>query len=243
MRCVVAVVAIAAMAGLAGCTGSLHVNTGDRSTPGAVALPLATAASVPLNGRTEAEVSIVSGFATVSVSAGSIGDHLFELTGTPGDALPTATLTGDTVAVTNGHPLSNRSASDSVRIVLNPDVRWRVALSGGATSAVVDLSAAHLVAVDVTQGVSSLEVTLPAQSGTTQLALAAGVSSLRVHTRGDEPARATLSAGAGSAVIDGQTHTGIAAGSMFAGAGWDTAANRVDIECSAGIGALVVDQV
>jgi hypothetical protein len=243
MRVVVAVVALAAVVGLTGCTGSLHVQTDDRTTAGAVALPLATAASVPLNGRTEAELSVVSGFATVSVSAGSIGDHLFELTGTPGDALPAATLTGDTVAITNGHPLSNQSLSDSVRIVLNPGVRWRIALSGGATSAVVDLSAAHLVAVDVTQGVSSLEVTLPAQSGTTQLALAAGVSSLRVHTRGAEPARATLSAGAGSAVIDGQTHTGVAAGSMFAGAGWDAAANRVDIECSAGIGALVVDQV
>jgi hypothetical protein len=247
MRCVVAVVALAAavgFVGLTGCSGSLHVDTDGPTAPGIQgALPLATTASAPLKGRTQAELSIVSGFSTISVSAGPIGDRLFELSGTPGDVLPAAALTGDTVAITNGHALSNHPTSDSVRIVLNPNVRWRVALSGGATSAVVDLSAAHLAAVDVTQGISSFEVTLPAQAGTTQLALAAGVSSLRVHTRGAEPARATLSAGAGSAVIDGETHTGVAAGSIFAGPGWDAAANRVDIECSAGIGALVVDQV
>ena len=247
MRRVLAAAVLAALAGLTACSGSLHLTDGGLTHGGLTganpALPSAGTGSLPLDGRTAAELDIVSGFSTVSVTAAPIGGRLLEVTGTPATAPPTAAATGDTVAVSSGHPVTGGPVSDAVQIVLNSSVRWQVALSGGAASAIVDLSAARVSSVEVVQGVSSLEVTLPAQAGTTEVTLAAGASSLRVHTRGGEPARATLSAGAGSAVIDGETHSGVAAGSSFTGAGWDTATARVDIECSAGVGALVVDEV
>jgi hypothetical protein len=236
------VAALVAAAVLTSCAGSLRLNAPAGSRP-AAGFPLISAPSIPLGGRRQAELNIVAGFASVSITAGAIGGRLLELSGTPGSAAPSATLAGDIVAVGNAHPSSGPPASDTVQIVLNPNVRWHVVLSGGATAAIVDLSAASVSAVDVTQGVSSLEVSLPAESGTTALTLTAGVSSLRVHTHGNEPARATLSAGAGSAVIDGVAHSGIAAGSSYAGTGWDAAASRVDLECAAGVGSLIIDQI
>ena len=241
MRRILAVAILAALATLVGCTSSIHVAAKPNST-NVAGLPVPTVASVPLAGRTQAELDVVSGFATVTITIGSTNDQLLELAGTPGTATPTAILAGDTVAISNAHPANGATASDTARIVLNPNVRWQVALSGGATSAIVDLTGGQVSGVDVTQGVSSLELTTPAQAGTTNLDLAAGVSSLRVHTRGAEPARATLAGGAGNVVIDGVAHSGVAAGSSFASDGWDAAANRVDIECSAGVSSLVVDQ-
>lgn len=237
MRSVIAV-AVAAAAVLTGCSGSIHL-----AAPGvsnAQSTTLTNTVSVPRGGRASAELDVVSGFTTLSITAAPLGDGLVRVNGKVGFAPLSATLSGNTVAIAN---TGAAPGSDTAQIVLNANVRWRVALDAGDSSALIDLSSTRVDSLEVTQGVSSLVVTLPAQTGTTALMLAAGVSSLNVHTRGNEPVRATLSAGAGNAVIDGVVHTGIAAGSSFASTGWDSARNRVDIECSAGIGALVIDQL
>jgi hypothetical protein len=234
--------AIAIMA-LSACTGSLHLRPAGPNNTGAVALPLGGSATVPLSGRTVAELHIVAGFTAVSITTGATGADLIRASTPAGSGLlPVVTVTGNVAAVGNRSAPSG-GGNGALLVVLNRSVRWQVSLDGGASSAIVDLTGAQVSGVDLTQGVSSLEVTLPAQAGTIPMTIAAGVSSLRVHVSGSEPARATLSAGAGNVVIDGVAHSGIAAGTSFASSGWDTSANRVDIQCSAGISTLLVDQV
>jgi hypothetical protein len=244
MRRVLAGAVLAAFLCLTACSGSLHV-TGPNAdaTAGGAGGAAPAAASIPRAGRTQAELDVVAGFTTVAVTVAPIGDRLLEVGGASATTPPAAILAGDTVAILTSHPGAGGSASDTARIVLNPNVRWHIALSGGAATVTVNLSGGSVSAIDVTQGISSLEVIVPAQAGTTAVELAAGVSLLRVHTRGNEPARATLAGGAGNVVIDGVVHSGVAAGSSFASAGWDAATNRVDVECSAGVSSLIVDQI
>jgi hypothetical protein len=54
------------------------------------------------------------------------------------------------------------------------------------------------------------------------------------------PARLRLDGGAASATLAGQTHTGLAGGTVHAAAGWAGAASRYDIEAPAGLSVISV---
>ena len=51
-----------------------------------------------------------------------------------------------------------------------------------------------------------------------------------------------VGAGAGAVTLDGTTHNGVAAGSVFASTGWQQATDRYDVDASGGVSALVVDR-
>lgn len=246
MRRIIATPILTAIAivALSACTGSLPLHlAGPDNGPAAVLAP-GGAATAPLSGRTIAQLHIVAGFTAISITTGATGTDLLRATIPAGSGLlPVITVTGNVADVGNRSASPGGGGSAGLLVVLNRDVRWQVSLDGGASSAIVDLSGAKVSGFDLTQGVSSLDVTLPAQAGTVPMTIAAGASSLRVHVSGNEPTRAILSAGAGNVVIDGVAHSGIAAGTSFASAGWETSTSRVDIQCSAGISTLLVDQV
>jgi len=230
------------VAGLTGCDRDLVV-TGPSSIAVPV-LPVTSVASVPIGGRVAAELHVVSGFTTLTITTGDIGDDLVRATAAAGSRVrPAVSLAGNIVAVGNAPSPPGGSGPASVALILNPSVRWQLSLDAGATAVVINLAGGSVSGVDVAQGVSSLQLTLPPVTGTTVISIAAGVSSLIVHLHGHEPVRATLSSGAGSATIDGGSHSGIAAGSSFTPAGWASATDRVDVACSAGVGALVIDRV
>jgi hypothetical protein len=241
MRSIVAAAAVFVLAAATACDGGLHVARADNAALSPVGR--SPVASAPLDGQSAAELHVSGGLTTIDVTSGAIGNDLFRATTAPGSGqVPVAAVTGNVVSLAE-HGISAGNGLAAIAVILNPRVTWSISLDGGASSAVLDLSGAHVAAVDLTQGVSFLEVTLPAASGTTRLAIAAGASQVQVHLHGTEPVRATLSAGAGSVTLDGVTHSGIAAGTSFATAGWDAAAQRVDIECSSGVSTIVIDRV
>jgi hypothetical protein len=41
--------------------------------------------------------------------------------------------------------------------------------------------------------------------------------------------------------IDGAVHSGVAGGTAFVSPGWDSASDRYDIDCAAGVSQLFVD--
>jgi hypothetical protein len=225
--------------------GALTLTGCDRSITlpahGSVGSP-AVGVTVPLSGRASAQLDVVAGFTTVLIRVGSIGGDLVQVSGdSPAGPLALATAHGNVVTISRRASAPSGAASDTVVVLLNSRARWGVELDGGASTAVIDLSGARTSGIAVNQGVSSLQVTLGPPSGETELAIAGGASSLHLYRPANEAVRATLSAGAGTVVIDGTTHAGIAAGTSFTTPGWPAAADRVDVECSAGLGTMVID--
>jgi hypothetical protein len=193
----------------------------------------------PRDLRTQADLIVTSGFKVVEVSVADIGDDLFHAT-SPGSVTgPTASVVRDLVAITDGGKPDGGASVLDVR--LNPRVAWRVTLDGGANVAIVDLTGARVRGVDVTKGVSTIEMTLPAATGTTPIMMSGGASTMRLHLRGAAPVRTTMTGGAGIVTIDGAVHSGVAGGTAFVSPGWDSAPDRYDIDCAAGVSQLIVD--
>lgn len=245
MRRLLAGLFLAAVA-LTACDGGLHVNVPIAATSSGAAstasAPLSAPFTSPLATSGIAELRIASGFSTVAIRVAPIGHDLFRAITPPNsggsiNSAVNASSSGAVVIITG-----SGGSTNTVEVVLSPTPRWQISLDAGANAAIIDMTGAKVAGVAINQGVSSLDITLPDQSGTTAIALAAGVSQLQVHLAGKRPAQVTASAGAGSVTIDGITHSGVAAGSSFQSPGWTAAADRVDIECGAGVSSVVVDR-
>ena len=236
------VAAAVILVALAACTRA-HVErplplTPNRPVVARTPVPTPTAWA-PRDVRTEANLIVTSGFNVVAVSVADIGDDLFHAT-SPGSATgPTASVVRDVVAITAGANPGGGTSGLDVR--LSPRVAWRVMLDGGSNVAIVDLTGARVRGVDVTKGVSTIDMTLPAATGTTPITMSGGASTMRLHLRGAAPVRTTMTGGAGTVTIDGAVHSGVAGGTAFVSPGWDSAPDRYVIDCAAGVSELVVD--
>jgi hypothetical protein len=200
--------------------------------------------SAPRRGRTTGTLDIISGFPSVSVRVGDIGDDLFRITAiAPAATQPIATLTGDTVTITSA-AVTGGSGSGSLplQLTLSPLVTWSFALDGGTSIADVDLSGGHASSARFSQGVSSIRLTLPPAAGTVSVIMAGGASEFQVHLLGRDAVRANIAGGAGSASFLGVSHTGVAGGTVFTSPDWSAAPDRYDIDCSAGVSSLIVDR-
>jgi hypothetical protein len=188
-----------------------------------------------------ATLDLVSGATSINVEVGNTGGKLFQAT-TPAASglLPQAVVTGSHVSLS----LANAGSPgvSALMVVLDRDVVWTVNLDGGATSDVVDGRLGKLAAVTIAAGATSIELTLPAPSGTTTVHETGGASRFVVHAAGTFPAQVRFSGGGGSAVIDGTSHSGIGGGTAFTPTEWATAHDRYDIEMDAGVSSFTLDR-
>jgi hypothetical protein len=184
---------------------------------------------------------LVSGADVVRVRLGDLGGDLYELS-TPDDSkvAPTAAIEGgDLVA---GLRDTGGSGPAVLSVVLRDDVRWQVRLAGGAKDESVDLTGGRGGDVDFSSGTERAAVVLPAAEGTQRVVLGGGASLFSVRLTGQAPVRVSARGGAGSVTIDGQAHTGVAGGSVWAQDGWEGAAARYDVDATSGVGTVTVDR-
>jgi hypothetical protein len=219
---------LATAAGLAGCRDH-PVPVGLVSSAGGA--HVATAARGDLH---TADFELASGVTTLVLRSGDIGGALYRVV-TPAGAgvLPAVVVSGGHVVVQLRSTGTGGPAV--VEVTLSSAVVWTVHEDGGATEANVDMSAGGLAVLDFAAGVSRIDATLPKPGGTVVVRLSGGASEFTVHVPAGVPVRVGLTGGAGSATIDGTQHTGIAGGTSFTPAGWDTATDRVDIDNTAGV--------
>lgn len=196
--------------------------------------------SAPLDGRQEVELHLVSGTGVVTVRGADLDGLLYEVSTPPdGDSVPRVVDRGDRIEL---HLVpTGRSGPAAVEIALDSQVRWQIRLSGGAVEQAVDMRAGNLGGVDFVAGATRIEVFLPPPRGTTTVRVGTGAGELVVHTPEGVPVQARLNSGAGRATIDGETHGGIAPGTVLGSPGWDRAEDRYAID-SGGLGALTVDR-
>jgi hypothetical protein len=226
---------------LAACSGgtSFGQPVGHLTTSGPVgAAHVVTAAR---DGRHSADFELASGVTTLAIHSGDIGDALYRIATPAGGGLVPAAVVADDHVVTQ-LVASGTNGPSIVDVTLSSAVAWTIHLDGGATEATVDMHDGGLAGLDFGAGVSRIDVTLPKEQGTLPVRMGGGSSEFTVHAPAGVPARVTLAGGGGSATIDGDTHTGIAGGTVFTPDGWDDATQRIDVDNTAGVSSFLLDR-
>jgi len=197
------------------------------------------AVSSPRGALTSARLDLATGTDSVVVTSADLGDRLFQAS-TPADSrqVPRETTDGGTVTVS----LADLSGAGpaQVDIVLSSRVSWALSFDAGASAERVDLTGAHLRTLTFAAGASTITALLPAPVGDVHVLMQGGASSFHVQTPTDVPYQVAFRSGAGSASIEGDVHSGVAAGTVISSPSWDTAANRYTIDNSAGVSAFTL---
>ncbi|WP_199512345.1 hypothetical protein [Nucisporomicrobium flavum] len=183
---------------------------------------------------------LVDGADVVRVSLADLGGPLYQVA-TPAGSKVVPAVQAEGNAVVAGLRDSGQAGPALVTVQLARDVRWRVRLSGGASDESVDLTGGPYGGdVELVAGTTRAEVSLPGAAGTQSVVMTGGASTMVVHVGGAGPVRVAARGGAGSVTVDGQTHAGVAGGTVFAPLGWETAKDRYDIDAAGGVSDLTV---
>jgi hypothetical protein len=216
-------------------------NGNDFLRPGGsdVAAHLASARS---DGRTQARLAVTSGAAMLSVQAADLGADLYRVsTPVTSGAVPAVTVSGAGQVLVGLRDLGGGGPS-VLQVLLSDQVRWSIDLDGGATETDVDLARGRLAELGFGAGSARIEATLPHPEGSVTVRMTGGASTYDLHLPAGVPARVRLGGGAGSVTVDGVTRSGVTGGDTSDTPGWSTAADRYDIENSAGVSAITLDR-
>jgi hypothetical protein len=195
-------------------------------------------ATAALGLRRTAELDVVSGATSVSVSTASLGNELLRVSTPPTSGLRPDLVVGSTVQLyldsEGGH------GPAAVQVVLNSAVTWSLLFAGGANQTSADLTGGRFGGADFAAGSNLIAMTLPRPSGTITVQLAGGASQVSVGLPPGVPARLRLDGGASSAILLGHAYTGIAGGTVLTSPGWAQARARYLVDAPAGVSAINV---
>ena len=193
-------------------------------------------AAGPLLDRTGAYLTVADAASRVQVTMATLPGLLYRIS-TPGDSGLAPRVTSENGNVRARLLPTGADGPDEVRIVLNRDVRWSIALPAGAGEQELDLRRGRLTRLGL--GAAGLvELRLPAPSGTVPITLDGPVGSF-VLSGG--PVRLELDQGAGHAALP-WTSAGeeINSRAVVQTPGWARTVDRYAVRAHAGIGALTV---
>jgi hypothetical protein len=220
---------------LAACT-ALVVRTIHRSSPAPTLPHVATLAA---NGHADATLRIISGTPALTIGVANLG-----LTGT---LLRVSTPAASTAPVLRtaggaGNPVVSLSSAkaSAITVTLNSAVSWQLDLAAGTTRTIADLAGGRLAGLAVTQGSDVIDLTLPRPAASVTVRLAAGASRLQINLPSGVPARVSTTAGAGEIALNGQSHVGVAAGSVYSTPGWAAGAAGYDVDATVGAARITV---
>lgn len=203
--------------------------------------PFGTAPATPHRVSTAAPVTtvdLVSGATTMTVRDADLGPERVRASTPEGSGLlPRLDVVGERVDV----HLTQTGGSGPAAVVLELDrrTRWAVRLSGGATSQLLDLRGGRVASVDLLAGATRIELRLPAPDGVVPVRMSGGATELAVHVPPGAAAGVRVGGGAASVVVDGVRRTGVSGGTVVSSS---TAADRYDVEATAGVSTLVLDR-
>jgi hypothetical protein len=180
----------------------------------------------PLLDRTGAYLTVADAASRVQVTMATLPGLLYRIS-TPGDSGLEPRVTSENGNVRARLAPTGGDGPDEVRIVLNRDVRWSIALPAGAGEQELDLRRGRLTGVAL--GASGLvELRLPPPSGTVPITLDGPVGSV-VLSGG--PVRLELDRGVGQEINSR---------AVVQTPGWNKTSDRYAIRAHAGVGALTV---
>lgn len=121
---------------------------------------------------------------------------------------------------------------------LTKDIPLSLKLEMGANEAQIDLRDANVTDIELGTGASATEITLPSQSGFTQVDVHSGAASLKLNIPQNVAAKIRLTGGLSSANID-QTRFPKGMDS-YRSPDYDSAINKVDLNIEMGVGSVTV---
>jgi len=140
------------------------------------------------------------------------------------------------------HTLVDLSAPNApaVTVTLNAGVSWQIDLDGGATRTDVDLRGGQLSGIAFNAGSSLVTLALPRPQDSVPVQMIGGASDFQLSLPTGVPARVTAGGGASEVMLEGQEHTGVEGGSVFATNGWAPGVRGFDIDATAGVSQITV---
>jgi hypothetical protein len=124
-------------------------------------------------------------------------------------------------------------------IRLSPQVVSDLKVDTGAGKFNLDLRGTKLSSLDLNTGVGEAKVTLPESAGRTTVKVNAGVGDTEITIPAAVAAQIKVSTGIGGVEIDEGRFVKVAK-DLYRSSNYESAANRVDLDLSAGVGALRV---
>lgn len=119
---------------------------------------------------------------------------------------------------------------------LNPRVPMNLTADTGAGTAVLDLQRLHITTLEVNIGVGTTTLTVPAQ-GRVQAQVNGGVGATTIIIPAGVAAQITTATGLGAVNVLGEYQR---ADNVYRSPGYDSAANRVDLRVSGGVGSITI---
>jgi len=191
-------------------------------------------AQLASTGQHDATLAVVTAAATLTVTAAPMPGRLMQVS-TPGSSGVRPRLVASAGRVQLSLLGIAQHGPSAVSIHLSTAVSWQLQFSGGTNETYLNLSNGQVAGIDFSAGSSLIQMTLPRPVGTATLTLAGGASQVDLTTPPGVGAQIRLGAGASAATLAGQTHTGLAKGTVLSSPGWAQAENRYDIDAPAGI--------
>jgi hypothetical protein len=150
--------------------------------------------------------------------------------------VPDVRVDGGTVTV-KYRPSLHRISGE---ITLSGRVPWAIKADMGMSDVVADLQELELMGLEISGGVSRLEVRLPRPKAAVQVRIGAGASTVELIRPAGVPVRVRIGGGASKLAID-DFHVGAAGGKTdWRSPDYDLAEGRYDIEVGAGASKVTV---
>jgi hypothetical protein len=202
-------------------------------------------ATLLADGHTSATLDMLTGTTTLTIGVADFGTSgsLLRVSTPAGQSAPTLRIAGADGAASPGQgELVDLSANDAahVTVILNAAVSWQLDLRGGTSRTVADLRGGQLAGIDFDAGSAVISLALPQPDGSVPIRLTAGASQFLLSLPSGTPAQLTAGGGAGEVSLEGQTHVGVAGGSVFSTPGWTPGAAGFTIDATAGASRITV---
>jgi hypothetical protein len=193
-----------------------------------------------LGGLSAATLDLGYNGATVDIQAGSLGDSLYQArVDYPGsDNPPTISLDHEsgTLQISESSGFSPLrlfgAARRHVVVTLTDRIPWTIKLSGGTTNAHLDLRRLQLTKLEVSGGVSRMDVQLPSPKGTVLIDISGGVTNLTLRAPAGAQWHVAASGGVTGLRINGSMFAAIGGEFQQQSPGYTAASDRIDIEIS-----------
>jgi len=183
----------------------------------------------------DATLSLTGDASSITLGTDAPAGDLLEVSATGPDARPGVEQSDGTQVVA--------LAGGAAVVRLADDVAWTVDLAAGAETVDADLSATSVRGVALDAGARTIELTLPRPDGSVPVEQRAGADHLVLHLPDGTGARVTVTSGAGTVQIDGETRQGIGAGTVLTTDGFDEGGDHYEITVAGGLGNLTIDRV